>query len=451
MTRREAVAAPADESHDLQRLAELIERNTGNVIPRGQFPHLAEVAREHARAAGFARLDRYLDTLEKSGTEREWRRLLPDITIKESFLFRIPEQFRALADEILPRLARERPASHCFRVWSAGCARGEEPSTLAVVMAQCPALAERRWEIVATDVDEEALAAARRGLFGLRAMAHVPAHLLHAWFEKRGDGFVLARELRQRIELRSFNFFRTPYLSLGPEFDVVFLRNVLIYFSPDSQRRVVARVVSRLAPDGYLFLGHSETLWNLSGEMEPVELDGCFAYRRRPPGRSRSAEPEERREPPVAPPEPAAPRPAAPPGPTRPLADAAQALADDRFAEARAIVDAHLAASRQSVETHALSGLLHDLAGCAEAAVAAYRAALFLEPELFQIRLLLAHRLEHIGWTARARSEYRRTLTDLGNGRCRPLVLAGREKLLASLLPPRDEAARRCRQALSRV
>ncbi len=136
--------------------------------------------------------------------------------------------------------------------------------------------------------------------------------------------------------------------------------------------------------------------------------------------------------------------------PQRPLADAAQALAEDRLADAREIVDDHLAATRQSIEAHALSGLLHDLTGGVEEAVAAYRAALFLEPELFQIRLLLAYRFEHLGWTARARNEYRRTLTDLGNGRTRPLLVDG-ESLTERLLPTCEEAARRCRRALGRI
>lgn len=437
---------------DLARLVELIERNTGNVIPPGQFPHLAQVAGERAREAGFASLGPYVELLETSALQQEWRRLLPDVTIKESFLFRIPEHFEALRNEVLPALARSRPPTRSLRVWSAGCARGEEPATLAIVMAECPYLADRPWEIIATDVDDDALDSARRGEHGTRAVAQVPPHLLRLYCEPRGAGYRLRRDLLAHIDFRHFNFFRSPYLGLGPPFDVIFLRNVLIYFSPDAQRRVIARVISRLTADGYLFLGHSESLWQLSDEMAPVELERCFVYRRRQgadpaprrPRPPRAAAPPPSVPPPSVPPPPSAdPLPAASPAPD--LAAAARALAEDRLAEARAAVDTALL-HRNHAEAHALSGLLHDLTGDAEAAVAAYRAALFLEPALFQVRFLLAHRLEHLGWTSRARNEYRQVLTDLRHGKSRTLGVD-----LPRLLPALEEAAQRSRRALGRL
>ncbi len=448
---------------ELEELAGLIEKSTGIVVPRGQYPHLGQVAREHARTAGFPQLKLYLEVLEKSFMAPEWRRLLSDVTIKESFLFRVPEQFDALAGEILPPLVRSRGAAHRFRVWSAGCARGEEPATLAMVMAQSPLLLDRDWGILATDVDETALAAARRGEHDKRAVAHVPAHLRHVYLERRGDRHVLAPELLERIEFRPFNFFQSPYLSLGPAFDVIFLRNVLIYFSPESQRRVISRVISRLAPDGHLFLGHSETLWKLNDELEPVEFGNCFAYRRpvdatpsqprrrRPAkARPRPAKARPARTPePASPPAPAPPpiEPAVPiPPPQQQLTLALQALAGDRISEARELVERCVESHPRDASAHAFHGMIQDLEGEAEAAISAYRAALFLEPSLFQIRFLLAHRFEHLGWTARARSEYRRVLTELENGHSREL-----EVELPRLLPSREEARRRCRRALGRI
>lgn len=444
-------AAPSD----LERLVELIEETTGNVIPPGQFPHLEQVAIQRARDAGFSSLAPYVELLAKSALDQEWRRLLPDVTIKESYLYRIPEHFEVLRQQVLPPLVEARPKTHRLRVWSAGCARGEEPATLAVVMAQCPALADGRWEILATDVDDEALAAARRGEHGARAVAHVPPHLLRLYFEPRGAHYRLRNDLLARIDFQHFNFFRSPYLGLGPPFDVIFLRNVLIYFSPDAQRRVVDRVISRLAPDGYLFLGHSESLWQLTDEMEALEFDHCFVYRRRRPAAGGGPSPQRQHPAPRArpvvatPPAPPPPEPPAAPAATAPapdLAAAAKALAEDRLDEARDIVDAGLESLRNHAEAHALNGLLHDLGDNAAAAVEAYRAALFLEPGLFQVRFLLAHRLEHLGWTDRARSEYRQVLTDLERGYARRLGVD-----LPRLLPTHDEAARRSRRALGRL
>lgn len=452
-----------------RRLAAVIEQTTGNVIPEGQYPHLRDIVARRAVEAGYTGLEPYVSGLERGTLHREWRKLLPDITIKESFLFRIPEQFEALARDLLPAIVDRRPKSHTLRVWSAGCARGEEPATLSIVLSECPFLAGRSWEILATDLDEEALAEARRGEFGKRSVAHVPEAVLSRYFERRGDRYALDPSLLARIDYRPFNFITSAYASLGTEFDFIFLRNVLIYFSPESQRGVVSRVVSRLAGDGYLFLGHSESLWQLNETMLPVELENCFAYRpltgdedsgvrkairllpkadptkkvQRPPLEKLRAEPLVRQ------------RPADPEGSERStslapmlrgsLEASARALAENRLDEARELLEQSFPAHKSDAFAHALQGLIRDLSGESDKAVTAYRAALFLDPEIFQVRFLLAQRFESLGLVSRARNEYRQVLTSLENGRSHDLG-----SLLPGLLPGREEIGKRCRKALHR-
>lgn len=454
-----------------RRLAVVIEQTTGNVIPEGQYPHLRDVVARRAAEAGYTGLEPYVAALERGTLHQEWRKLLPDITIKESFLFRIPEQFDALARDLLPAIIERRPASHTLRVWSAGCARGEEPATLAIVLSESACLAGRSWEVLATDVDEDALAEARRGEFGKRAVARVPEAVLSRYFERRGDRFALDPSLLERIEYRPFNFFTSAYSSLGTKFDLVFLRNVLIYFSPESQRGVVSRVVSRLAGDGYLFLGHSESLWQLNETMLPVELEHCFAYRPLA-GNEDSGGHRALRLLPKAEPTKKVPRPSRnqvkaepaterrraeprsiersgsePPPPTfrGSLEASARALAENRLDEARELLEQSLPAHKSDAFAHALHGLIRDLSGESDKAVAAYRAALFLDPEIFQVRFLLAQRFESLGLVSRARNEYRQVLTSLENGRSHDLA-----SLLPGLLPGREEIGKRCRKALLR-
>ena len=198
----------------------------------------------------------------------------------------------------------------------------------------------------------------------------------------------------------------------GPPFDLVFLRNVLIYFRAQSQRRVVEAVARNLAADGYLFLGHSESLWQLSGRLTPIDLGGCFAYRHAAP--------------------------AASPPPPRAGVAAVPSMAPAWRAS-------RLEAEPEDAAAHALGGLIHDLDGDGEGAIAAYRAALFLRPELYRVRFQLAERLRLGGWRERARAEYRRVLATLREG-------AGEHSDLAGLLPEhREEVAERCRAALSRL
>lgn len=448
-----------NEDHAIERLAALIERRTGITMSSGQRTHLDEVAQQRLRESGLEDLEDYVEILETTVQLGEWRRLVSALTIKESFLFRIPQQFVALDRVLVPRLVKNRPEDHVLRLWSAGCARGEEPATLAIVLAECPALARRRWEILATDVDEMALATARRGEFRARAMERVPPELVRRYFEPRDDAFVLAKELEEHIELRAFNLVESPFASLGPPFDVILLRNVLIYFSPEIQRHVLSRAVSRLAPDGYLFVGHSESLWKLSDELELVELEGCFAYRRKAPAQRISTPAPSKVRPKssgvrrsssaLRDTMPAIPRAKRLVGVTgRPtprqeaLEEVASALRDGRFEAVRVGLEA-LPATSQDARLHALQGLLHDLEGRDDEAVKAYRAALFLDAGLYQIRYRLARALARLDWDERARHEYARTLRDLGGREGRELGLG-----LKALLLDRPRIAESCRRAL---
>ncbi|MCP4656004.1 MAG: methyltransferase domain-containing protein [bacterium] len=303
----------------------------------------------------------------------------------------------------------------------------------------------------------------------------MPKHLLDRYFHRRGDKYLLSRELLERIEFRTFNLFKDPLPYLDVPFDIIFLRNVLIYFRPESQRRVLARIARRLAADGYLFLGHSETLWQLSEELEIVELTDCLAYRlprpstapgtQPPPSRRSGSTPAQRaavraalrlkkrasgqtdRRPDAHLAErsaPADPERGAAPG--QELEAAERALAANDVDAAKDLVQRRLRANSTDAHAHALQGLIHDLEGRARRAVAAYRAALFLEPDLFQVRFLLAGRLQHLGWSSRARSEYRHVLSGLERGRGHEL-----SEHLPQFLPSRDETAQRCRRALRRV
>ena len=467
-------------------LARLVEDVSGNVVPATHLPFLATAAAVRVRATGHHDLAGYVAALKRGALAGEWSALLPLVTVNESYFFRTPQQFVALSRTLLPRLLAARPGSRRLRVWSAGCACGEEPSTLAMVLAETAALAGWDWRVLATDVDEEALAAARQGVYGERAVAQVPAALRDRYLVRRDDRFELAPAVRSHIEYRTFNLVREPFSDPGGPFDLVFLRNVLIYFRIESQRRVAAAVATSLAPDGYLFLGPAETLWQISDELEPVDLGDCFCYRRKSPhppnqwsvvsgqwsdpgGKVRPAKAgatQPGRAVPRAttrevgsrvqdlrPATCGKPRPAtdhrplttdhAPVGTRERLAEAAQHLLGDRLAEAHALLDQVLAADPGEPEAHAFEGLVHDLSGRTELAIASFRAALYLHAGLFQVRLLLADALRRLGWDERASTEYSAVLARLAGGDARELTA-----LAALPLPDRASAAQRARDAL---
>lgn len=491
----------------LQQLVSLIRETTGNIVPPARYSFLEEVAHRRAQARGCGAVSEYVQALASGGLDREWESLIPLITIKESYFYRAPQQFEAIRHHALPEILKARAASRHLRIWSAACARGEEPATLAILLAEEPSLAGWEWSILATDVDEEALAGARLGLYGERAVSGVPPVLMERYFKRRGKLLELDPAVRARIDFRHANLAHPPFPLPHSEYDLILLRNVLIYFRRPLQRWVMSEVARTLAPHGYLFLGASETLWQIQDELEAVDLGACFCYRHRqarpepppkprtvpaplpvPPPRPARVKPEP--PPAPAPVEPAAERPragwldiqdpgvwsrtrgTAPPSPAVPpaapsngesnsrtgepprglsepcavherLAQAARELAANRVDEAAKILAEVQAAEPSEPAAHALEGFLHDLASRTEDAVASYRAALYLDPALFQARVLLADCLLRLGQKDRAEHQFREVLSLLESGREREL------HLYADLpLPSRERAQRRCRQVL---
>ncbi len=475
-----------------ERLAALIREATGNVIPPERLPQLEEIATRRAQATRQPNVEGYLFALSSGALPDEWAVLIGLVTIKESYFFRAPQQLDAILARALPARLEARAAERRLRIWSAACARGEEPATMALLLAEHPALAGWDWSILATDLDPEALAGAERGLYGDRAIAQVPPALLDRWFTRRGKLWEISPEIRRRIEYRQINLAHPPY-DLPEErsgFDLILLRNVLIYFRRTLQRKVANQVARRLAPGAFLFLGASETLWQIHADLEPVDLGPCFGYiqgtarpeaKRPDPTKEKGAGvapssferrlPTARPTPALAPrvdppakssqilakPTQTAPRPAPPPA-ARPAAPAlekavasgpgdleaaALALAEDRLEEAARRLASALAREPESATAHALQGYLDDLSGRAEPAVAAYRAALYLDPDLYQPRLLLADRLLHLGQPRFAEHQFREVLSTLLAGKGKELALPE-----ALALPDRERALRRCRQAL---
>ena len=365
------------------------------------------MAEKRAAASGQGSVARYVRYLADGGDSDEWRALLGRITVNESYLFRGRQQMTAVARTVVPRLMAERPSGGCG--WSAGCARGEEAATLAIVLAETLGLGNANWRILATDLDENSLAEARDGQFGQRAVARVEPELLEKYFTRAGRRFELVAELRERICYRPLNLVSDSVRPAEAPFDLVFLRNVLIYFRPAAQRRVVEAVAGILAPDGVVFVGPSESLWQLRSVLQPEDLGDCFCYRlgdRGPGAGSRWPPMAERLFAPAATKAgssrvPAAAGPASgvdePPKGGEVAGEAAASLQGGDREEAVARVTEACRRSPDDPVLRAIEGRVHEVAGELERAVAAYRAALYLEPTLCEVRFLMAECLHRLG------------------------------------------------------
>jgi len=204
-----------------------------------------------------------------SGNEREELQTVVDLlTTNETYFFREPKHFDFLRDRILP----QHPAGRSFRAWSAAASSGEEAYSLGMVCeSHLPASA--KWEILGTDVSRRMLERARRGLYPDEAAAHIPREFLRRFCLKgvrSQSGYLLVdKAIRSGIRFESLNL-NGSWPDVG-QFDVIFLRNVMIYFDRDTKRALVERMYQRLRPGGHLFVGHSETLNGVSDRFKLVQ------------------------------------------------------------------------------------------------------------------------------------------------------------------------------------
>ena len=262
----------------LTLLRDLIHERTGLYYENGKSDLLADKLSPLVVERGFnSMLDYYY--LLKYDTEAgdEWRRVMDALSVQETYFGREADQVRALVDVIVPEYfatSRAQP----LRIWSAACATGEEPLSIAM------ALDEKGWfdrapiEIYASDASTAAIARARRGVYRERSFRGLAPRLREKYFSEVRDGWRIAPELPSRVRWTVANLMveaDVAWLATAP---VIFCRNVFIYFSQDSIRRSVA-LFSRLMPTpGYLFVGAAESLLRLTTDFDFQEIGSAFVY-----------------------------------------------------------------------------------------------------------------------------------------------------------------------------
>ena len=253
-------------------LRDLVYRETG--IHLGPHKKALIVSRlgRRLRDLGLARFGQYHEIVAADPAERT--RMIERLCTHETSFFREPRQFELLAGRVLPRWAEEAEAGarpRRVRAWSAGCATGEEPFSIA--MALLHALPGWSVDVLATDLSSQALAAARSATWPIRRAREIPPHLLKRFMRKgtrSQEGWMRAGpELREVIRFEPLNL-HEPAWALDARFDLVFCRNVLIYFDAASKARAIHRLIDHLAPEGLLFLGHSESLIGLTDRVRAV-------------------------------------------------------------------------------------------------------------------------------------------------------------------------------------
>jgi len=261
-----------------QKFQKLIYAETGIWLGSSKTALLCGRLFRRLRALEIDSLEHYYECVAQPDQHEERARMIDAITTNETRFFREPRQFEFLVQRVFPRWrvdADHGLRSRRARIWSAGCSSGEEPYTVAMLLARhLPA--EQGWDVrlLATDISNRVLEKARTGIYPIAKSAELPKDLLHTFMlrgmaERQGEMKVKV-EIQQMIDFRRLNLAQEPDLIEGP-FDAIFCRNVLIYFDLASKRRVIANLVRHLMPNGFLFVGHAENLNGMSSHLRSLE------------------------------------------------------------------------------------------------------------------------------------------------------------------------------------
>ncbi len=220
----------------------------------------------------------YLYLIKYSHDGDELKRLFDVVTTNETYFFREPLQFEVLTREIIPPLLRN--GSGNVKIWSAACSTGEEPYTIAMLLKETPEMKGLRTEIVASDISEGVLASARKGVYSSYSVRNVPERYLKKYFTNSDDLYTLDPGIKSMVRFMNVNLVDDGHVRTLRNFDVVFCRNVLIYFDDSAKKKAVSNIYDALKPGGHLFVGTSESLHNVTRAFRPVVFNKTLVYKR---------------------------------------------------------------------------------------------------------------------------------------------------------------------------
>ncbi|MEP6764149.1 MAG: protein-glutamate O-methyltransferase CheR [Gemmatimonadaceae bacterium] len=251
-----------------KKIASMLHEHCGIHMRQGKEGLVHARLAKRLRKLSIADFDSYLTFVERDTTRIEFREMVDALTTNKTNFFREPAHFDFVRDNIIPTLG------HSARFWSAGCATGEEPYSLAMLLNEsCSAVKLGDARILATDISQRVLQLAANGEYNAEAIADVPADLQKRYWSEGSSGgsstFAAKATLRRLVNFARLNLM-DQWPMHGP-FDAIFCRNVMIYFDKETQQRLVERFWALLSPGGHLFVGHSESLTGTSHQFDYVQ------------------------------------------------------------------------------------------------------------------------------------------------------------------------------------
>jgi chemotaxis protein methyltransferase CheR len=259
----------------------LINERTGMFFDNGKSDLLIDKLSPLVIERGFGSfLDYYYLLKYDPSAHAEWLNVMNTLSVQETYFWREMDQVHALVKTLVPQW-QARSGNSTLRIWSAACATGEEPLTIAMALNEAGWFERASIEIVASDASSKAIDRARKGVYRERAFRNLPAHLRDRYFERDGSDWRVRSDIHSRIRWEIANLMDEDQISRLAAADFIFCRNVFIYFSESAISRVVRSFSRYIRPPGYLFVGAAESLIRMTTDFNLTEIDDAFVYLKR--------------------------------------------------------------------------------------------------------------------------------------------------------------------------
>lgn len=266
---------------EFRRLCDFLYRRTGMVFGETKRYYVERRINERMAATGAASFPSYFARL-RSDVRGEVEQFINAFTVNETYFYREDHQFQCLTRDILPERIRTKRRGDSLRIWSAPCSTGEEPYSIAMwLLDNWDMVDAYDIEIVGSDIDTDALKAAEAGVFRKRALMRLPPAVVEKYFATQdNEEWTILDDLRQSVRFTAVNIVEPAETRTQGKFDVIFCRNVLIYFDDASRRLAAENLYESLAPGGFICLGHSESMSRISPLFEVRRYADAIVYQR---------------------------------------------------------------------------------------------------------------------------------------------------------------------------
>jgi chemotaxis protein methyltransferase CheR len=272
---------PPVTTEEFRRLCDFLYRRTGMIFTEAKRYYVERRIRERMSTTGANSFSDYFARL-RNDFRGEAEQLVNAFTVNETFFYREDHQLRCLTSDLLARRITAKRRGETLQIWSVPCSTGEEPYSIAIwLLESWPEVDSYDVEIVGSDIDTRVLEAARQGIFGKRALMRLSSELIAKYFVPLDDhNWQIIEELRQSVRFSPVNLMDPPEMRAQGRFDVIFCRNVLIYFDNASRRVAAENLYENLVPGGYICLGHTESMSRISPLFEVCRFSDAIVYQR---------------------------------------------------------------------------------------------------------------------------------------------------------------------------